>query len=70
MSKNCTSTDSTAMIGMRALTGIKDFLKIENEIFVGEFPMYSNLFDDRSDAKEDDNNTNRCVVDEIDKEED
>ena len=34
----------------------KDFLKIVKDIFLEEFPMYGNLFDNGSDAK--DNNAN------------
>jgi hypothetical protein len=30
--------------------GAKDFFKIEKDIFLGEFPMYVNLFGDGSDA--------------------
>jgi hypothetical protein len=44
----------------------KDFLKIEKNIFLEEFPMYGNLFDNGSDAE--DKNANGSV-DGINKEE-
>ena len=66
MSKSCIKRFKSNDWDESAEQDAKDFLNIENDIFLEEFPMYGLLFDNGSDAE--DNNANGSI-DGINKEE-